>query len=401
MPESVPPQWHLAAQSDPGRDPNKQVNEDAFRAVELPDGLLVVVCDGMGGHVGGRIASQAAVQTIEQEWRGRGPVTDPRRLLGECIARAGTEVYALGGTNAASERPGSTCVAAWLGRDGLFVAHVGDSRAYRLRAGQLYPLTRDHTVVEAWLQAGQITPEQAKGHPDAHRITRALGIAPHVEVELRPSEDVRPFDRLLLCTDGLTDLIEPSELVQRLGSPSDLDSIARGLVELANQRGGHDNITVVLIEIVSVSGAFAQTLSGTTEAVPATPEPIGFPKTLPIDATHLVVPSPVVAQTLERVPGLPTSPRTTANVATDKTIVMGIAPSTESAANTMIDAPLMERGERTIPLPQPLLHVPMASQPEAEALTRQRRAQRNVWFAIGISVLLGVLSVLVRLLRHR
>lgn len=379
MPDPAPRLWLTAARSDPGRDPSKQCNEDAYRICEFPDGLLVVVCDGMGGHEGGQMASRAAVTTIEQEFALGHLRDDPRERLRHALGRASAEVYALGGSAPASERPGSTCVAAWFSRNELYIAHVGDSRAYRYRMGQTVPLTRDHTMVEAWLLAGQLTPEQAKGHPEAHRITRALGIAPHVEVEVRPSEELRPGDRILLCTDGLTDLVGDSELARSLSGPAGPEALVEEWVKLANDRGGHDNITALLVDIPVASSAsplaFAtQGLSPETPMLPKRTSPLesapvgdelGLPKTVPIETVPTLLARTVVmeARTVDIARGTEPS-------------VPGFVPG---------NAP-----GRTVALEMP---------PPATTAAREK-ARRTLWVSIAVGLLLAVLALLVPLLRR-
>jgi protein phosphatase len=365
-----PPKIHTAARTDPGRDPNKQVNEDAFRLYESDEGLLAVVCDGMGGHQGGRLASGTAVLSMENDFRTLGRTEEPHRLLRESIQRAATQVYDLGGTSPTAERPGTTCVAAWFCPNGLYIAHVGDSRAYRFRQGNLIPLTVDHTVVEAFIAAGQLTREQAKGHPDAHRITRALGITPTVEVELRPVEELRAKDRYLLCSDGLTDMVTEPELSQWLGQTSELETIATGLVALANERGGHDNITVVLVEVDQGASSLETTQTGTQLGTV-----VPLPKTVVIDA---------VGQSTLLMNESATPPVHSVSRGTDR-----------------------ERTDRTQPLAQRGYVPPQGNLPETRSYVpnpharAQARAQRNLWIAIGIAVLLSLLAILVRFLRHR
>jgi protein phosphatase len=380
MPEGSTIGFSTAACSDAGRDPSKQINEDAYRLFTRDDGLLVVVCDGMGGHAGGRLASNAAANRIERGFSEQQRIDEPRQLLSNLIQQAALEVYALGGQAPAEERPGSTCVVAWLSRQGLHIAHVGDSRAYRLRNGQLYPLTVDHTVVQAWIASGQLTHEQAKGHPDAHRITRALGVTPSVEVELRPIEDVRVGDRLLFCTDGLTDLVEDHELAQQLGASRPLSAIAKHLVELANQRGGHDNITVVLVELTA-TGSAATTAASPLERTAAATELIE-PGMAPGAATPL--PKTVLLETRERA-----------------TLPMGQAAAPQlgqrnDGPGKTISLPVAE-GAKPVPQPSPPLSAP---QPLARH-SPQQPARRKVWLIIAAVALLTLLGLLLRLLRHK
>src|SRR6478609_8281019 len=197
----------FAQATDPGRDPNKQVNEDACGYVESRFGHLCVLCDGMGGHYGGKEASRTAITTIFEVMEATPNTVSPVAALKAAIEEAGRRVYQLGGPPENRTRPGSTVVAMLLHDRGVDVGHVGDSRAYVIRANQIYPLTRDHSMVQGMIDAGMLTEEQAIGHPDANKITRALGMKPEVEVEMRP-ETMELFDGdvVLQSSDGLTDL---------------------------------------------------------------------------------------------------------------------------------------------------------------------------------------------------
>lgn len=277
----------VAHKTDPGLDPDKQVNEDAFGHADLPLGHLLVVCDGMGGHMSGREASERAVQTILGEIEAAPATASVRTVLAQSIQSAGRAVYEIGGPSQHQFRPGSTCVALLVHSGGTEVAHVGDSRAYVIRGGQIYPLTRDHSMVQQMIDAGVLGPEQAAGHPDANKITRALGMAPEVEVELRPAPvDQVVGDIYLLATDGLCDLVAPHEMLSTVGQAEPtrgLGFIAEQLVALANARGGHDNITVLLAKLIELGpqalpcptaadgSATAQETAGPILTVPAMP----------------------------------------------------------------------------------------------------------------------------------
>lgn len=240
----------VAHLSDPGLDPDKQVNEDACAAVELGLGHLLVVCDGMGGHMGGKDASEAAIRTVLADVEAAPIGSNPGAVLKAAIEHAGRVVFELGGPGANLLRPGSTVVAILSHAAGSEIAHVGDSRAYVMRGDQIYPLTRDHSMVQQMIDAGVLKPSEAIGHPDANKITRALGMSPSVDVELRPS----PFahqrgDIYLLASDGLCDLVEPGDMLRVTMHAQGIEQACQQLVTLANARGGHDNITVLLAQI--------------------------------------------------------------------------------------------------------------------------------------------------------
>ncbi|AKT41961.1 PP2C family protein-serine/threonine phosphatase [Chondromyces crocatus] len=287
----------FAQASDPGRDPNKQVNEDSCGVAETGLGHLAVLCDGMGGHHGGREASRTAIQTIFEVVERATPGTPPGATLKVAIEEAGRRVFQLGGPIENRGRPGSTVVAMLLHDRGVDVAHVGDSRAYVIRAGQIYPLTRDHSMVQSLIDAGMITEKQAIGHPDANKITRALGMKPEVDVEVRPeSMELYPGDLLLTSSDGLTDLALNDDILgcvrQALASGT-LEHACQMLVQMANDRGGHDNITVQLARVVETGGrrmtvpgepAAIQHAMGPEPTMPATDAPIPAGPTVPWSA---------------------------------------------------------------------------------------------------------------------
>lgn len=241
------PALEVAIATDPGRMPEKQVNEDSALARATRHGHLTVVCDGMGGHVGGKEASTLAVETIfafvDNAAQGH-----PAQILGEAIREANRQVHGRHTTHPELKGMGSTCVAILTHPGGTEVAHVGDSRVYLLTQQQLYQVTKDHSLVQRLVDANMITPEEAASHPSANQITNALGMKPEVEVEVRP----QPFpfgagDTFILCSDGLSDEIGPQDIVQILAPWGSCAEAAQKMIDLANARGGHDNITVAMV----------------------------------------------------------------------------------------------------------------------------------------------------------
>ncbi|MDC3957360.1 PP2C family protein-serine/threonine phosphatase [Polyangium jinanense] len=305
----------FAQASDPGRDPNKQVNEDSCGYAETRFGHLVVLCDGMGGHYGGREASRTAIATIFEVIDQAPAGATAATALKAAIEEAGRRVYQLGGPPENRGRPGSTVVAMLIGDRGLDVAHVGDSRAYCIRAGQIYPLTRDHSMVQGMIDAGMLTEAEAIGHPDANKITRALGMRPEVEVEVRPEPmEMFPGDIFLQSSDGLTDLVLGVDILgsvrQALASGA-LPHACNQLVNLANDRGGHDNITVQMVRIVELAPRASHTIpqapAPAIASDPAGPRPAPPQETRPMTAvdtaaaaagTKLALPPPVPVPTL-------------------------------------------------------------------------------------------------------
>lgn len=256
----------IAQASDPGRDPNKQVNEDSCGFTETRFGHLCVLCDGMGGHYGGQEASRRAVTTIFESIERMPETMTPSQALKASVEEAARRVYELGGAVDNKVRPGSTVVALLLHDAGLDVAHVGDSRAYIIRSNQIYPLTRDHSMVQGLIDAGYITEEQAIGHPDSNKITRALGMKPEVDVEVRPEPmELFPGDLLMQASDGLTDLALAPDILaatRQALSSGDLTFACNQLVRLANDRGGHDNITVQMVRVTQVPPKVGATIAG-------------------------------------------------------------------------------------------------------------------------------------------
>jgi PPM family protein phosphatase len=242
------PAVELAIRTDPGRDPDKQVNEDSAIQKETALGLLAIVCDGMGGHAGGKEASELAIETIVQIVESAPATTNPGVALKRAIEEANARIWSMP-TAEAGYRPGSTVVAVLAHEGGAEVAHVGDSRLYLVHAGAVSQVTRDHSMVQEMVDRGLIRAEDAAKHPDANKILRALGIAKEVEVELRPEPIAYVTgDVLVLCSDGLSDLAEPAEILQIAGSHPPPQAAGQ-LVDLANARGGHDNITAMVMRM--------------------------------------------------------------------------------------------------------------------------------------------------------
>jgi len=251
------PAVEIAFRTDPGRDPEKQVNEDAAFHEETQHGLLAVVCDGMGGHAGGKEASELATKTIREIVLAAPAVTTPRDALKVAIEEANRRVWGMP-TDEGGHRPGSTVVAILAHAAGVEVAHVGDSRVYLLHAGAITQVTKDHSMVQEMVDRNIIKAEDAASHPDANKIMRALGIAKEVEVGLRPEPIAYTAgDVFVLCSDGLSDLVGASEILDLAGSRSAAQAAGQ-LVDLANARGGHDNITALLVRMKGSATATEQ-----------------------------------------------------------------------------------------------------------------------------------------------
>ncbi len=239
----------VALRTDPGRDPEKQVNEDACAEQMTRFGHLVVVCDGMGGHAGGREASELAVRTIREVFATAAEAAPAREVLAQSLCEANRRIFTMTvpDEQVNAGRPGSTVVAALLRAEGTEIAHVGDSRAYLVHAGQIFPLTKDHSMVQRLVDEGVISPSDAMRHPDANKILRALGVGPDVDVDVRAQAVPHVVgDVIVLCSDGLSDLVSPEDILAIAGGAPPLQAAGQ-LVDLANARGGHDNVTVAVV----------------------------------------------------------------------------------------------------------------------------------------------------------
>jgi protein phosphatase len=273
QPAPVLPAIEYAERSDPGRDPDKQVNEDACGRQETRFGHLCVVCDGMGGHAAGREAAELALSAIIETFDQMPEATAPALVLRSAVEEASRRIHTMRTSEIALGRPGSTVVALLMHASGTEVAHVGDSRAYLVHEGHISRLTRDHSMVQEMVDRGLLTPQQAAHHPDANRITRALGMAEAVEVELRPQPVLHvPGDAFVLCSDGLSDLVEDAEILEIVGSEPAAQAVGK-LVDLANARGGHDNVTVIVLRAREAALAAAGTIAPTIAQTNVTQAP--------------------------------------------------------------------------------------------------------------------------------
>ncbi|MBO7748333.1 Stp1/IreP family PP2C-type Ser/Thr phosphatase [Paenibacillus sp. MWE-103] len=238
-----------ALRSDIGRI--RLVNEDRGWSEILEPGFVVaIVADGMGGHQAGDVASRLAVDTFREALQGSTAAlsTEERRtLMSQAILQANEVVFDTASNNEQYHNMGTTVVAALLSDDRAVIGHIGDSRAYQWREGKLKQLTEDHTLVNELVKSGQITPEEAEHHPRRNVLTRALGTDEQVEVDIRDIAWEKD-DILLLCSDGLSNMIGAAEMAETLAEDGlDLNQKADRLVQLALQAGGDDNITVALL----------------------------------------------------------------------------------------------------------------------------------------------------------
>jgi protein phosphatase len=229
-------------QTDVGR--RREHNEDSYLA--LPEHHLFAIADGMGGHAAGEVASRIAVESIAHAFEQTTFVGEPdssRPWRGDQLVRAilgaNTEVFARGQADESLRGMGTTLVAARFSpnKQRVYIAHVGDSRCYRARRGELVQLTTDHTAAQLGV----------KGR-EAHRLIRAVGVWEHIEVDLLV-DSPEPDDTYLLCSDGLSKMVPDTRILDLIGDGHNLEDSCRALVDAANQRGGLDNVTVILVGV--------------------------------------------------------------------------------------------------------------------------------------------------------
>ncbi|MEW9697817.1 Stp1/IreP family PP2C-type Ser/Thr phosphatase [Paenibacillus sp. SI8] len=226
------------------------VNEDRAAIHHGLNGLsLAIVADGMGGHQAGDIASTMAVEIIEaqlQTIHWGMPVDACKQALKQAIEKANESIYEFASQGENYHGMGTTVVAIIASRELLIIGHIGDSRAYKIAGESITQLTEDHSLVYELVKNGQITPEEADHHPRRNWITRALGTEPGVEVDLYEYA-WRPGETILICSDGLSGLVDSSEIWQIVKSHENLEEAAEQLINRALDAGGDDNVTVVLL----------------------------------------------------------------------------------------------------------------------------------------------------------
>lgn len=233
--------------TDVGR--KRKANEDSMGTFETVNGLILVVCDGMGGHVGGEMASRIAVDTIH-DYMNRSLIGDPREAIGFAIEEANKAIIGYTGKHPELEGMGSTCVLLLIRDAKVYIGHVGDSRIYLIRDRHITQLTKDHSFVQTLVDEGKLTPEEAEHHPRKNEITNALGIADMQPATVR-QEPIAPEegDCFLLCSDGLSGMVTDKEMEHIISRKfgNNIHGCAKSLVNHANEKGGLDNITVQLV----------------------------------------------------------------------------------------------------------------------------------------------------------
>jgi protein phosphatase len=248
-----------SAATDLGR--KREQNEDCH-ALWIPDasqelvnrGVLFLVADGMGGSRAGEVASRIATETVVRTYR-EDAFDAPQDALRNAIEQANVAVHRESLTHPEHGGMGTTCTVLVIRGHDAFLGHVGDSRAYLVRNGDIRQLTQDHSLVAQLVRDNQITEEQARVDPRRNVVTRSVGVAEHVEVDAKHIAGVlQAGDTLVLCTDGLHGVVEDHEIA-RIASNGNLDSGCRALIDLANERGGPDNVTVILARLEDARSA--------------------------------------------------------------------------------------------------------------------------------------------------
>jgi serine/threonine protein phosphatase PrpC len=276
--------FRVGARTDVGRV--REGNEDSYMVHEP----LYAVADGMGGHQGGEVASNLALQALERIAEEPAPDGDSAPQLAEVVREANRQVLQKASGDPALAGMGTTLTAVLAGTGArVHVAHVGDSRAYLLRNGELTQLTRDQTVVQRLVDEGRITPQEAEIHPQRSILTNALGVDREIQVD-EASYELTPGDRLLLCSDGLSGMVPEDQIRQILREQEDPQAACDALVEMANAAGGQDNITVVILDALE------------DQAVAAAET------TLPTAAAGTAPAAPPVSEAAEEAPPTPSEP---------------------------------------------------------------------------------------------
>lgn len=243
--------YKFCAQTDPGL--TRENNEDAYSFDEAAG--VAVLADGMGGYNAGEVASSMASNIIKTEmsrWLAEAgdaaSVQDMRRALEICVSNANTAVFRAAHDNSHYSGMGTTLVAGVFRGNDLIMGHIGDSRCYRLRKGELVQITRDHSLLQEQIDAGLLTPEQAALSMNKNLVTRALGVDDAVLLEVH-EHVVEPGDSYLMCSDGLSDMVRDADIAKILQLPLNPEQKTKTLVDTANAHGGRDNITVLLVQV--------------------------------------------------------------------------------------------------------------------------------------------------------
>ena len=232
-------------------------NQDFYGSVQTKFGELIIICDGMGGHNGGRYAAERAVRIIIDEVI-KSVDINPAKVLQEAILKANMAIWQESNTNASLKGMGSTVVALLVTTERAICCHVGDSRIYQLRKGKIIHRTSDHSHVFDLVRQAKMTEEQARLSDKSNIITRSLGTKLALNVEMTDNLSYKTGDRFFLCTDGIWSMIPENQLIELISEEGDVESVVANLIEKINSigianGGNHDNLTAALIEMETIS----------------------------------------------------------------------------------------------------------------------------------------------------
>lgn len=333
----------IAVKSDVGKE--RTENQDHFGVYQPAEpevarvkGSLVVVADGMGGHSGGKIASETAVNAILEAFK-KSQHRSMRELLNESVQAANDAVRTKQREDVRIHDAGTTCVALMIRGSLAVVAHLGDSRCYLFRNDKVERVTRDHTYLNELIDLGILTPEQAQGHPDRNIITRCVGMSTKLEIEFNRRE-LKNGDVLLMCSDGLSNFVSDQEMM-KLSRDHAPDVAAEKLIQLANDRGGEDNITVAIAKVhTAVPGDAELTALDADESLfSARVAPVikladAAGASEPDTAENPLVPESFQKTKESKIPKHVTTAQPIANLITQESIVGG---GSSTAATTSVD----------------------------------------------------------------
>jgi PPM family protein phosphatase len=270
---AIMPNYELVASLQTDKGCVREANEDSGRYINPSEatlrasrGTLMIVADGMGGHASGEVASGMAVELVSRLYYEA--AGDAQAALKHAVAEANRLIHEASLEDEKLRGMGTTCTVLVLQQGFAYSIHVGDSRIYLFRDGQLYLMTEDHSAVMELVKQGVITQSEARHHADKNVILRALGTSPEVRATMWEQPlPLRAGDRFLLCSDGLYDLVEDKEIEQTLATNADPYEICQQLIARAKERGGHDNITIGIInvQLPTENNQDEQTLRATRE----------------------------------------------------------------------------------------------------------------------------------------
>jgi serine/threonine protein phosphatase PrpC len=242
---------NFAAKSDRGMV--RELNEDSYKIITDCPGVpfIFIIADGMGGHRSGDVASKTAVDFVSNYILQFPEVLSEEKNINEAIRdivkKANTNIYIKSNKYESNSGMGTTFIIAVVSGNQLYIGHVGDSRVYTIREGNIKRLTTDHSYVEELVQTGSLTREEAENHPDRNIITRALGCSEDIEVDTYTYE-MQQDDYIIMCTDGLTNKLSEAEIKEIVENSAELEQACEELIKKANEKGGEDNITVIIIK---------------------------------------------------------------------------------------------------------------------------------------------------------